>query len=276
MKQRFLVLLITGILLILGWTIIEYLLQGLIQYQYKQVVKYPVTVYSWDTELMKQLQSELLMHKFVEKVEYTSSEESRNVMIEKYKLDNPDDILQSDALPQLLRIYIKGSAKAREQKLIIKDKLDKLPDKNRLMVEYQDEIWNATFKRVDQWNQIRWILIGFLGLVIFLVFLLKRLHYEHYAARIRHQTETKLVNDLHAHDFYWANTALLSLLPVGISFFLYEIAYTSEWLTYVMDWYFFLIQLGVVLLAAVIAYPFVIRYKHEKYIPKAAGDKVSA
>lgn len=268
MKKRFLVLLLIGTLIILGWTVIEYLLQSIIQYQYQQVAKYPVTVYSWDTTIMNQLRTDLSAYDFIAKVEYRTSEQSADELIKKYGLENSDNILQNEALPQLLHIYLKGNAKARANKLILKQKLDSLPQKDRILVEYQNDIWNTTFKRADQWNQIRWIITGFIGLTVFLVFLFKRLHYEHYLIRFKHLTAPAELEVVKSHESYWLNTVLLSFIPVLLGYVLYEIGYTSDWLIYKMEWYFFLLQLGVTLLAAVVAYPFVLHYQHEVSIPQ--------
>lgn len=263
MKKQLTLLILTGILLILGWTIVEYLVQSQIQYQYQQISTYPILVYSWDVKMMQELQEELKQNDFIRETVYKTSEQSAIEMIQKYGLSGAEEILQERALPDMLLIYLKGDAKSRAYKIILKDKLDNHPDKDRLMTEYQNDIWDLTFKRIDQLNQIRWILIAFIGLVIFLVFLLKRLHYEHHLARFRHYLKAKPEEFISLHDHFWGNTFLLCVLPVGISFILYQIMYYSDWLLYKIDWYFFFIELGIVMLASLIAYPFVVKYKHE-------------
>ncbi|GEM_PF-1504263 len=268
MKKQFTLLVLTGILLILGWTIVEYLVQSQIQYQYQQLSTYPVLVYSWDVKLMQELQEELKQNDFIREMVYKTSEQSAIEMIQKYGLSGAEEILQERALPDMLLIYLKGDAHSRSYKIILKDKLDSHPAKDRLMTEYQNDIWNQTFRRIDQFNQIRWILIAFIGLVIFLVFLLKRLHYEHHLARFRHYLKAQPEAEINPADHFWGNTFLLCLLPVGISFVLYQIMYYSDWLLYEIDWYFFFIELAVVLLASLIAYPFVVKYKHEIPVPK--------
>lgn len=268
MKKQFTLLVLTGILLILGWTIVEYLVQSQIQYQYQQLSTYPVLVYSWDVKLMQELQEELKQNDFIREMVYKTSEQSAIEMIQKYGLSGAEEILQERALPDMLLIYLKGDAHSRAHKLVLKDYLDSHPDKDRLMTEYQNDIWDLTFKRIDQLNQIRWILIAFIGLVIFLVFLLKRLHYEHHLARFRHYLKSKPEAEISPADHFWGNTFLLCLLPVGISFVLYRIMYYSDWLLYRIDWYFFFIELAVVLFASLVAYPFVVRYKHEIPVPK--------
>ena len=182
-------------------------------------------------------------------------------------LDQAEEVLQDDALPDMLIIYLKGNAKARANKLILKDWLDKHPDKESMMVEYQNDIWKYAFQRVDALNQIRWILIAFIGLVIYLVFLLKRLHYEHHLARIKHLMQTRQREEVPVHDHFWGNTLLLSFLPVLLSFFIYQICYSSDWLLYSIGIPFFLIELLVVLAASLTAYPFVLKYKHEERTP---------
>lgn len=268
MRKQFIMLIVTAILLIMGWTIVEYLIQTQIQYQYKQISTYPVMVYSWDETVMDTLKVRLKQHDFIRNTVYKSSEQSASDMVEKYGLDDAEEILQDKALPDMLIIYLKGNAASRDNKLILKDMLDKYPDKERIMVEYQNDVWNYAFQRVDALNQVRWILIVFIALVIFLVFLLKRLHYEHHLARIRHLIQTRQKEGIKIHDHYWSNTLLLSLLPVLISFFLYQILYTSDWLIYSIGIGFFLIALVVTLAAALVAYPFVLKYKHEEPVKK--------
>jgi hypothetical protein len=264
MKKQFMLLIVTAVLLIMGWTVIEYLLQSQIQYQYQQVSTYPVMIYSWDLKVMDSLKEGLAGYEFIRETLYKTGEQSATELIEKYGLKGAEEILREKALPDLLIIYLKGEHKARTNKLVLRDYLENLADKERIMVEYQDDIWNLTFTRIDQLRQVRWIVIAFLSLVIFIIFLLKRLHYEHHLARIRHLIQTRRKEDEEFNDHFWSNSMLLGFLPVGISFFLYKIFYYSDWLLYSIRSYFFLIQLGVILLATLVAYPFVIKYKHEE------------
>jgi cell division protein FtsX len=268
MRKQFIILVVTGVLLILGWTIVEYMLQSQIQYHYQQLSTYPVMVYSWDEKLMTDLQTEMKQYTFVKEVVYKTSEQSAGEMIQKYGLSGVEEILQQKSLPNILIVYIKGNAQARMNKLILKDKLEKSPDKDRMMTEFQNDIWDNTYARIEQFNQIRWIVMGFIGLVIMLVFLLKRMHYEHHLARIKHLIQTKQASDTRVHDHFWINSILLTLVPVGFSFILYEVLFYNDWLLYSIDWYFFLIELGVVTVATLIAYPFVLKYKHEEPMPK--------
>jgi hypothetical protein len=251
-------------LLILGWTVVEYMLQSQIQYQYQQLSTYPVMVYSWDREVMDSLKADIPKLDYIREIVYKTGEESALEMIKKYGLSGTEDILEDSALPDMMIIYLKGNAAARANKLILKERLEKSPERSKMMVEYQNDIWDISFKRIDQWNQIRWILIGFIGIVIFLVFLLKRLHYEHHLARIRHLVQTRQAEAGLIRDHFWGNTFLLCFLPVGISYLLYQVFYYSDWLLYGMKSYFFLIELGVILAASLVAYPFEVKYRHEE------------
>jgi len=263
MRKQFIILIVTGVLLIMGWTIVEYFLQSQIQYQYQQISTYPLMVYSWDEGLMTKLKSDLKQYDFIDSLVYRTSDQAANEMIQKYNLAGADEILRQKTLPNVMIIYIKGSNAARQQKLILKDYLEKSPNIDRMMIEYQNDIWNSTFQRIDQFRQIRWMILGFIGLVIYLVFLLKRLHYEHHLARIKHFLQKNPDEQIHVQDNFWINSALLSLLPIAFSFILYEVFYYSDWLLYSLDWYFFIIQLGVVAAATLTAYPFVLKYEHE-------------
>ncbi len=272
MRKQFIILILTAVLLILGWTIVEYLMQSQIQYQYQQLSSYPLMVYSWDKKLMTEIQEDFKQYKFIEKIVYKTSAESADEMIKKYGLSGAEDILQERTLPDMMIIYLKGSSKARLQKLILKDKLDKNPQIDRMMIEYQNDIWDLSFKRIDQLNQIRWILIGFIGIVIYLVFLLKRLHYEHHLARIKHLIKTKQTEGKVLHDHFWGNSLVLWLTSIGISFFAYQFFYYNDMLLYSIDAYFFLIELAVVLAATFTAYPFVVKYSHELPSIKEEND----
>jgi hypothetical protein len=263
MRKQFILLIVTGILLIMGWTIVEYFLQSQIQYQYQQISTYPLMVYSWDGDLMTKLKSDLKQYDFIDSLDYKTSEQAAAETIRKYNLGGAEEILQQKTLPNVMIIYIKGSSSARLHKLTLKDHLEKSPEINRMMIEYQNDIWNSTFQRIDQFRQIRWMILGFIGLVIYLVFLLKRLHYEHHLARIKHFMQKNPDEQIHVHDHFWINSALLNLVPIAFSFILYEVFYYSDWLLYSLDWYFFAIQLGVVSAATLTAYPFVLKYEHE-------------
>ncbi len=270
MKKQFIILIVTGVLLIMGWTIVEYLLQSQIQYQYQQISTYPLMVYSWDEELMVTLQTDLRQYDFIDSLEFKTSDEAATEIIRKYNLDGADEILQQKTLPNLLIVYIKGNAAARMHKLTLKDYLENSPQKGRMMIEYQNDVWDSTFRRIDQFNQIRWIVLCFIALVIFLVFLLKRMHYEHHLARIKHFMLKNPNEQIHVHEHFWINSLILCVAPVALSLVLYEIFYYSDWLLYSIAWYFFFIQLAVVSAATLAAYPFMLKYEHE--IPSAKDD----
>jgi len=266
MKKQFTLMMVTAILLIMGWTVVEYLLQSQIQYQYKQLSNVPVMIYSWDIKVMDSLKADLAKHEFIRETIYKTGDQSAEELIQKYGLKGAEDVLQEKALPDLMILYFKGVSKDRGNKLILKDYLDKRADKSRIMVEYQDDMWNLTFTRLDQLNQVRWIVILFLSIVIFIIFLLKRLHYEHHLARIMHLTQPAQQIGLDVHDHFWSNSLLLSFVPVGVSFFLYKVFYISDVLMYSIKGYFFLLQLLVIALATAVALPFIIRYRNEERI----------
>jgi hypothetical protein len=266
MKKQFMLLIVTGVLLVMGWTVVEYLLQSQIQYQYNQLANVPVMIYSWDLKVMDSLKADLSKYGFIRDTLYKPGDKSAEELIQKYNLKGAEDILREKALPDLMIIYLKGNSQARADKLILRDYLDNRADKNRMMVEYQDDMWNLTLTRLDQLSQVRWIVMAFLSLVIFIVFLLKRLHYEHHLARILHLTHAKGPVGTELHDHFWGNSLLLAFVPVGISFFLYKIFYISDWLLYCIQGYFFIIQLLVIGLATAVALPFVIKYKNEERI----------
>lgn len=267
MRKQFILLIVTGVLLILGWTIIEYMIQSQIQHQYQQLSTYPVMVYSWDDYMMNTLRTDLRQYDFIDSLEYKTSDQAAAEMISKYNLAGADEIMQQKTLPNVMIIYIRGSVKARMHKMMLKEHLENSPDKDRMMVEYQNEVWGSTFQRIDQFAQIRWIVLGFIAIVIYLVFLLKRLHYEHHLARLKHFMKKNPREQVQLHDNFWINSAILCFVPVIVSFIIYEVFYYSDWLLYGLDWYFFLIQFAVAALATVTAYPFVLKYQHE--VPSA-------
>lgn len=269
MRQQFLILILTAALLIMGWTIIEYLMQSQIQFHYKQLDSYPIMIYSWDDELVKALGDSIGKYDFVQEIVHKTSEESAEEMIKKYGLTGVEEILKDNTLPEMLIIYLKGSAEARKDKLVLKDMLDNHVEKERMMVEYQSDIWEITFTRIDQLVQIRWIVTAFLALVIFLIFLLKRLHYEHHLARILHLLNAGLDRDKQVSNSYWGNSFLLNVVPIVISYILYRIFYSSDWLIYSISFYFFILQLVVVYTASIVAFPFVVKYKHAEEASKA-------
>ncbi len=263
MRKQFIMLIATGILLILGWTIVEYKMQSLLQQDYDKVSAIPVIIYSWDKPVMDSLQVDLKQFDFIKEVKYSTGQQSTQELIKKYGFTGLEDILEDDNLPDILTIFVTGDAHTRASRLHLKTRLDQHPAKERLMVQYMDDICSDIFKRIDSNIQFRWILIGFIGLVIFLIFLLKRLHYEHHLARVRHLIRTKQKEGVRIHEHFWVNSLLLWFLPLGISFLLYNVLFYNDWLLYRIPVSFFLIQLGTVVLATLVAYPFVVNYKHE-------------
>jgi hypothetical protein len=268
MKRQFIILTCTAILLIMGWTAVEYMLQSQIQYQLNQLSTYPVMIYTWDADLMTQIKASLSQYDFIKNTEYKDSETASSELIKKYGLQGAEEILEQKSLPNVLIIYLKGDMKSRANKLILKDLLENGSFKNQIMTEMQNDVWTKTWQRIDQFQQIRWIFLSFIALVIFLVFFFKRLHYEHRLARIMQLTHLNAVDEIRSHDRFWMNSLLLVPLPVLIGFFAYQILYYIDWLLFSIPWYFFLIQLAIVALATLAAYPFVIKYRHEEPIQR--------
>lgn len=272
MKKQFIVLVVTAVLLVLGWTIIEYLLQSQIQFQLRQLSTYPVMVYTWDVDLVNQLKADLLKQTYIKSTEFMTSEQAATDLIKKYNLAGAEEILETKTLPNVLIIYLKGDMAARKNKLLLKSVLESPTYQNRIMTELQTDIWTKTWQRIDQFRQGRWIVLGFLALVISLVFFFKRLHYEHRLARIRHLVHLSPVDEIMSHDRYWINSALLVLMPVALGAILYEIFYYTDWLLYSIDWYFFVIQAGVLSAATLAAYPFEQKYRDEEPGHKDAAE----
>jgi len=263
MKHQLTVLIVTAILLVLGWTVIEYLLQSQIQYQYSQLSSYPILVYTWNDSLMEQVKLDLQQFDFVANQEIKSSEKAAQELIQKYNLQGVEDILEEKTLPNVLIVTMSGNSRSREQKLQLKDKLSAPPYKDKIMVEYQNDIWNKTFERIDQLNGIHWIVLSFLALVIYLVYVFKRLHYEHRHIRLQHLLKIGDLEAVRTGETFWSYSALLVFAPVTLAWLIYEVLSYSDVLQYDIPWYFFLIQIAVLAVASLTAYPFVQHYRRE-------------
>ncbi len=251
LKSKMIILLLTTLVLLSGWGFLEYLIDFQVRNVYQAISSYPVILYSYDIGLLQKMQQQLGSQKYVKQTQLQVSDSIAVDLIKKYNLGEAIDIIENNTLPNVLLVYIQGNRFSNVDKNLLKIQLT--PYKDSLMVDYQESVWNESLSRSQSLRQIHLLGSILFGLLMFLVFLLMRLHYEkdmsdywkiyaHAGGDIRYQ-----------HTHFWQNTLVICLIPTFINTIVYYILSTGHLINAVIPWDFFLLQLIIISLSSVIA-----------------------
>lgn len=244
-------LLITILVLLSGWSFLEYLIDFQIQNVYKAISSYPVILYSYDMDLLHNIQQKLGSEKYIKQTQLQISDSIAVDLIKKYNLGEAMDIIESNTLPNVLLIYLQGNRFASLDKSLLKQQID--PYKDSLMVDYQENIWNDSLGRSQSLRQIHLLGSILFGLLMFLVFLLMRLHYEKDMSNYW-KIYARAGGDVrYQYSHFWQNTLLICLIPTFLNIVVYYILSSGHLINSVIPWNFFLVQFIILGLSSICA-----------------------
>jgi hypothetical protein len=251
LKQKMILLLIAILVLLSGWGFLEYLIDFQVHNVYKAISSYPVILYSYDMDLLNKMQQKLGNEKYVKQTQLQVSDSIAVDLIKKYNLGEAMDIIESNTLPNVLLIYLHGNRFSNQDKSLLKLQLD--PYKDSLMVDYQENIWNESLTRSQSLRQIHLLGSILFGLLMFLVFLLMRLHYEKDMSNYW-KIYARAGGDVrYQHSHFWQNTVLICLIPTLINTLVYYILSMGHLINLVIPWDFFLLQLIILSISSLVA-----------------------
>ena len=134
--------------------------------------KIPIVVVSQNDTLINKIKISVDSLNFVSKSNLTMSDSLKNSLIEKYKLDNASDYLNSSGLPNILKIYIKKGMFTANAKMQIGNML--LRSKNDVVIKYNDPFWAKVNDEVSfLQNAMKMITIFFWGIFAIILLYLK-------------------------------------------------------------------------------------------------------
>ena len=134
--------------------------------------KIPIIVVSQNDTLISNIKTSIDSLDFVSKSILTMSDSLKNSLINKYKLDNAFDYLNSSGLPNILKIYIKKGMFTADAKTNIGNLL--LRDKENITIKYNDSLWLQVDNKVSfLQNAIRIIMVAFWGIFAIILLYLK-------------------------------------------------------------------------------------------------------
>lgn len=251
MRSRFVLLVIITTILIIAWTGLEFILTNQLKQIYQTVSNYPVVCYSYNLPLLDNLQKQMKTKNYVDRLVLQNSDMITKELIQSYSLQEAADIIEGKTLPNVLLVYLKGSKFSWGEKTQLATIL--APFKAEMVIDYQDNIWKETFNRakvVEQSHLVGTILVG---LVLFLVFFFMRLHHEHVTSeywQIFHRAGGDIA---HRSSYNWLNSLLIVGIPMLCTVLLYFILTWQYLIAHVIDYRFFLLQFGILLLSNVVA-----------------------
>jgi hypothetical protein len=251
LKQKMILLLIATLVLLSGWGFLEYLIDFQVMNVYKAISTYPVILYSYDMDLLTNIQHKLSSEKYVKLTQLQESDSIAVELIKKYNLGEAMDIIESKTLPNVLLIYLQGNRFASQDKSLLKQQID--PYKDSLMVDYQESIWSESLSRSQSLRQIHLLGSILFGLLMFLVFLLMRLHYEKDMAKYWKIYARAGGDTRYQRSHFWQNTLMICLVPTILNTIVYYILSTSHLINAVIPWDFFLLQLIILGISSIVA-----------------------
>ncbi|HPT72492.1 MAG TPA: hypothetical protein PLE74_09460 [Candidatus Cloacimonadota bacterium] len=251
LRKRMILLLITTLVLLTGWGFLEYLVDSQINNVYREISNYPVILYSYDINVLHNIQQKLNSKQYIKDSQLQVSDSIAVDLIRKYNLGEAMDVIESNTLPNVLLVYLQGNRFSGLDRSLLKQQID--PYKDSLMVDYQDNIWSETLTRSQSLRQIHLLGSILFGLLMFLVFLLQRLHYEkdmsnYWKIYARAGGDTR-----YQQTHFWQNTALICIVPTLVNAIVYYVISTGQLIGSVIPAKFFLVQLIIIGCSSVFA-----------------------
>jgi hypothetical protein len=252
LKQRLVILLITTLVLLAGWGFLEYLVDSQLMRVYQDISRYPVILYSYNMNTLQQIESTLNKETYVREVVIQPSDSIAVDLMQKYNLQGAQDILQTGTLPNVLLVYLQGSRFSAQQKNLLKLRIS--PYRDSVMADYQDSIWQDSLTRAQSIQRIHLFGGILFGLLMFLVFLLMRLHYEKDMAKYW-KIFARAGGDIrYLRTHFWQNSVVIAFIPTAVNVLLYYSLALTNQLAHVIPFTFFIMQLVILLVSAAAAF----------------------
>lgn len=242
--RKITVLILISLILVSIWN------AGKIGYNYLQkkyfeeISSIPVILISGNHEALKKLATHLKTQSFTRKIIYETHDELKKHLIEQYELAVAEDLIEAQKLPNRIKLFIKGPDFTNKTKLKLKNLINQQDEE--IFINYNDEFWQIEYKKINlleqSFNLFNYIYIPLALLLIFYLRLVREKLDIYLSEQKLHRPRTNLLNSI-----------ILSFIPVLLSSTAYFILKEVDILSIDLNYYFFGIELVLLLIVNVVA-----------------------
>ena len=248
MKQRFILVIITLILLFGGWLYLSY--DNAISQQAKldDITRLPIYAYVSDSTQVAAILNELKPIPAIKSINHETAQQASQELINAYGLPLSEDMIKDYALPSVITVNLQPVYAAIISKPLILDALRRHLDESD--IDSQAGAFNdlpAELKLIR--NRMIWFTV-FAGIALLLVSIFIRLSFELHVLLNYQGRRHSVVDKLRHHKLGVQHTWTMLLLPYPVCAIGYFAYVYFRGMPQLIPWWVFVAQLGTSLLAA--------------------------
>jgi hypothetical protein len=251
MKKGIIFQIFITLVLLIGWNLIHYGFELVQEKAFSTASKAQMIIYAEDFDKLLDLQSELAQVYYIKNVTVESDTTVANSLIENYDLGNVREILVSYNLPNLMSINFDGRIYRSPEKAEFEDFLaSSYPEIN---TAFDQELWEEVESDLQNIKR-NYLLANAIYLVLLLFILIfMRIHFE-----VKHDEFWRIYRSAGgAHTKrnreFIKDSISLALVPLALIFAAYQALLYREIISFEIDYHFFAVELGAIILAALLA-----------------------
>ncbi len=231
---------------------------------YQKLSPIPIIIFSYELDSLYSLKKRLGCFHFVDSVQIEEQTEVSERLIDEYQLSESSEILRRYTLPNVTKIYLKGEFFHKSEK----ENIWKIIKENDEAAEinYDNEFWDKIQIEADNVQpSINFINFAYLiangVMVIFLIFFVvfMRIHFETKRDQFWKIFQISGGKQSSRAKFFFLNSYVLSIIPVGLNFGGYFAAIYFDYLRIQIDNKLFIIEFGTLMFAYLLTSLFLIR-----------------
>lgn len=198
----------------------------------------PVFLFSWDENLLRDEQRQFEQLHFVSETIFKQDSDVLAELVTIYDLEGVESVVSEGALPHLLQLKLEGSLLNEESFDTLDFLIGELSD-NDISTLYNPSYYRRYLNRQDMLDYSYLFANALLGLILLIVAIFMRLHYEH-----RCKDFWRIYSRAGGFHRSWGkqfvlDSALLSVVPVGLVSGIYYLSkYYYIWDQYIDCRYF--------------------------------------
>jgi hypothetical protein len=216
-----------------------------------EIAEKPVLLISNSSSALDSLGSLLQNHSLVNTYSIERDSLISNILIETYRLEKARNILSKYDLPDVMKIYLKGSTLDIHTYLELE---------NMIKLKYPDVIYRYNIDHLLKHYENSIFLLnsyyaanGILMLFLLLLLIFLRYHFE-----VKKNNYWKIFIEAGGYSNYrnkqfWLNSLLLCIVPLLLTVGVYYLLFAYKLIIFTIDPYLFLIQFSTLLLSTVIS-----------------------
>jgi len=250
MKLHFTFLLLIAAIMLIGWTIVNFAAADYAQNRLDELTSYPLLAYVADSTAAVELTDILIMHPAVDRVSVQSGFDASQELIESHALNISADLLSKFNLPDIVHIHLKSAHSAIEQRdsLLVLIQTRVHPDD----VESHPALWERISRELHLIKKHSLYLNGFIAVLMLFLVVFMRLNYENWLARLRPLRKRTVVDELREKRAHIRHIVMMMFVPPALSPLLYYLLLYLNKISVFLEWWVFVLQLLVFVIASVV------------------------